>query len=965
MNNFLNITWLTKKNSAAILIFLLFSSKFSSGQFYEYGQSPSSLKWEKIESEHFRIIYPEEIAREATRVLYILEKQYYQNSHQLGHEPRKIPIVLHNQTVRSNGFVVWAPKRSEFFMTPDTDPNTLEWSTLLSIHEFRHVVQLDKLDQGFTRFLTTILGEQGIGPAAATLPFWFYEGDAVYAETSLSESGRGRSPEFEMGIKANLFEDKKPWSYTKSYLGSIKDYVPTYYEYGYQMVSYGREKFGKDFWSEAIKYSGRKPFLINPLFFYLKKETGKGKKAFYDSTINYIKDHWEQEREKRSFDPYESLNRTDKKNFTSYNYPQFTEDLSIIAIKSGLDIIDRFVSIDSMGNEELIYIPGRLNSGRMSYSKKRIIWDEFQPDIRWTNRSFSNIIEYNIENGQKRILTRNSRYSSPSFSYSGDSIVAIETTLSNDFNLIFISALDGGVFNRVPSPGNVQLLEPAWIAKSDEILVIGLDREGKKLMKYDRSTGLWDEILWTSEINISNPVSTGDYIIFNGSFNGVDNIYAFKKNEGKLYRITSSEFGAFEPDITAEGDFLAFADYSAKGYDIITLKIEPESFKPSLNKAITEQTFFRYGDADPELKPVVKPEVNISAKPEKYSKLANLFKFHSWAPFYFDYTDPDLENPAINPGITLLSQNLLTTAVSSVGYEYNEGEHFFHTSFTYKGWLPVIDLSYNFGGLPTVIDYEDVPRPEKLSTGSNFRLNTYIPLVLYSGKWISGFQPSLRMSYYNDYFYYKEDGGYKKGITYAEPRLYFYTFQRTALMDFQPRWGFILDLQGISTPFENEQRGSNRAIKTTLYLPGIIRGQGLKLKAEWQDQEPERYLFGNLLTFPRGYEPRISSSINKFSADYYLPLLYPDLNLPGVLYLKRVRANLFADYLYGEEMRNYSNGELTMETGSYSSLGVELNLDYHLFRILVPFASGVRASYLNNTGEYTFEFLFNIFLDRF
>lgn len=951
----------------AVVCFLLIQAAAYrlNAQFYEYGQSPPSVNWKQTESEHFRVIFPEELGEKAFRVLVELERNYYLNSHQLDHNPGKIPVILHNRAIRSNGFVTWAPKRSEFFMYPDVNAIPQDWYSHLSLHEFRHVVQVDKLNQGLTRFLTIVLGEQGIGPAVASVPFWFLEGDAVYAETSLSESGRGRSPEFEMSLKAHLLDYKKPWTLSKAYLGSYKDFVSDYYQYGYQMVSYGRKKYGEDFWSGALRYSGRNPYLLSPFAIYLKKETGRAKIGLYDSSVHYIKNHWESEIKKRDPEIYPSLNKKKRKIYTSYTFPQLTRDGSVIAVKSGLDILNRFVKIDSAGNEELVFIPGILNSGRISYTRGRIIWDEYQPDIRWTNRSFGIIKEYNIETRELRIFERYGRFSSPAYSYSGDSIVAIETTLENDFKLVFISALDGGIFNKVSSPGNIQLMDPAWLDNSDRIVAIGLDTDGKKLLLYDRSENKWEELLWTAQINISNPVSAGVHIIFNGSFGGVDNIFAYNIKNAEISRLTNTRFGAFHPDVSGDNRTLVFSDYTVDGFNIASKTIKPENFESYEQPVITEQPFFRNGDASPELKPVIRPEIDFEFSPKKYSKLTNLFNFHSWAPFYFDYTDPDLEHPGIGPGITLLSQNLLSTAVSSIGYEYKDGDHYLHTSFTYKGWLPVIDISYNYGGSPIVVPFKEVPGPESLPTSSNLSIMSYIPLTLYSGKWITGFQPSLRIKYQNDYFYYVSNASYRKGITYTEPRLYFFTYQRTAYRDLQPRFGLILDLKSISAPFEDEQRGSASGFRTTVYLPGIIRNHGLKLKAEWQNQKPERYLFGNQITFARGYDPLISMRLEKYSLDYSLPLLYPDLSMEGILYVKRLRANLYVDYLYGEDMRLFTEDGPTSITGSYLSSGIELNFDYHILRSLFPISSGVRAGYLENTGEFRFEFLFNVFLNRF
>ncbi len=946
-------------------IVLLIISVFDIGaQFYEYGQSPPSLEWKKIESEHFTLIYPQEIRDDAAKVLLILEKNYSRNSRQLENNPEKVPVILHNHTVRSNGFVVWAPKRMEFFMHPDVDPISQDWLTHLSLHEFRHVVQVDKMNQGITKILTNVLGEQGIGPAAAMAPFWFYEGDAIYAETSLSNSGRGRSPRFEMRLKAHLLEDEKTWSFSKSYLGSYKNYVPDYYQFGYQMVSYARKEYGEDFWTGALNFTGRNIFLIDPMAIYLKRQTGKAKKGLYDRTMDHIKKHWEEQREKREVINYDPVNKQ-RKLYTSYNFPQITEDKSIIAIKSSLDILDRFVNIDSTGREELLHVPGRLYSGRISYSKGRILWDEYIPDVRWTNKSFSILKEYNIKTGKVRRLSHKSRYSSPAYSPSGDTILTIETSLSNEYKLVFLSAADGSELSKISSPENIQILDPSWIQGSDRIVMTGIDEQGKLLLMYDRGRNSWQELFRTSEVNISHPVSAGDYIVFNGSFNGLDNIFAYHTRNEKMYVLTKSQFGSFQPDVSEDLSLLAFADYGANGYNVILLPFNENIFQDFESKPVTEQSFFNYGDNTFSQEALTDTrDIEVSAE-EKYRGPGRLFNFHSWSPFYFDYTDPDLENPSINPGITLLSQNLLSTAVTSIGYEYSGGDHFLHTKFTYKGWLPVLDISHSYGGPPTVVQYEDFSQPEKVMTASSLSIYSYIPLSFYHGKWISGLQPSLRYRYSNDYFYYRDEESYLKGISYTEPRLYLYSYQRRAYRDLQPRFGLIMDLKSIAAPFEDEQRGANHSLKTSLYFPGIIRGQGLKLKAEWQRQKPERYLFGNLLNFARGYEPLTATDLTKYSLDYLFPLAYPDLTLDGIFYLKRIRGNLFADYVYGRDMRIPAEEGIKLETGDYTSAGIELNFDYHLLRLMIPFSTGVRASYLENTGEYSFEFLFNINLNRF
>src|SRR5690606_1323094 len=102
----------------------------------------------------------------------------------LGHNPRRIELLLHNQTAIGNGMVTWAPKRSEFFTITRQDLTSTVWLSQLAIHDYRHVVQIVKLNQGFTRGLNYVFGQQATGAVIGLyLPMWLLEGDAVVAET--------------------------------------------------------------------------------------------------------------------------------------------------------------------------------------------------------------------------------------------------------------------------------------------------------------------------------------------------------------------------------------------------------------------------------------------------------------------------------------------------------------------------------------------------------------------------------------------------------------------------------------------------------------------------------------------------------------------------------------------------------------------------------------------------------------
>ncbi len=83
--------------------------------------------------------------------------------------------------------------RAEFFELPPQNIYPQIWQDQLALHEYRHVVQINKMRQGLTKGLYYVFGEQAIAFVMGLwVPFWFIEGDAVYSETIFSKSGRGR-----------------------------------------------------------------------------------------------------------------------------------------------------------------------------------------------------------------------------------------------------------------------------------------------------------------------------------------------------------------------------------------------------------------------------------------------------------------------------------------------------------------------------------------------------------------------------------------------------------------------------------------------------------------------------------------------------------------------------------------------------------------------------------------------------
>ena len=83
---------------------------------------------------------------------------------------------------------------------------------------------MESLNRGFSKGMSFVVGEQFTGIVSSLLPLWLLEGDAVFAESYLTESGRGRTPSFQKQLKALTVENGNFYSYDKSYKRFIQKF---------------------------------------------------------------------------------------------------------------------------------------------------------------------------------------------------------------------------------------------------------------------------------------------------------------------------------------------------------------------------------------------------------------------------------------------------------------------------------------------------------------------------------------------------------------------------------------------------------------------------------------------------------------------------------------------------------------------------------------------------------------------
>jgi hypothetical protein len=946
-----------------LYIVFLILSQVTYSQYYDTGQDPASLKWVQVKTDKFKVIFPEKYGREGIEFAKSLDDALSRLGSLFPEKKFRIPVIIHCYTTHSNGYVAWAPKRMEVYPTPEQNTIPLDPLKQLSIHELTHVLQMESLNKGFTKGLSYLFGEQIFGVAAFLLPLWFLEGDAVFAESALTESGRGRSASFQKQMKAIAVEKDKIYKYDQIVSGSFRDFIPDHYESGYQIVTWAMAKHDPQVWNKMLNFTAKEPFTINPVNLSLKKSTGLKKKTLYREAFDTLKTIWTQDIAESKAISYASLNPAKEGNFINYYSPVVVGNDSIVAVKTSLSRPPSFVLIrPSLKEEKTIHVPGQIYPWFISYGCGRLVWVETRNDPRWANREYSIIRMMDLETGNTSVLSRKSRYVSAAVSPDGKTIAAAENSIDNKNSLVLIDTRSGEIVKRLPSPRNAYLQHPQWATGGGKLTFISLTSDGEGILSYTLSNNVWKTMIEEGKNDLQSSILRNDSLFFTSSLSGTDNIYLLTA-DSKLSVITGSKFGV--ADLSIHDNRIYFSNYSSMGNDICSVPVSSKSAVPDSVSGSSSFLINRF-HIQPKV-PESKPDNAYITEP--YRKWKHLFNFHSWMPFYSDVETIKSDPAAVRPGITLLTQNNLSTLISSVGYEYSqEKNNVLHTKVTWQGWYPVLESRLDWGNTPVIAKLgEDVDDPSAINPGFTFTNTLSVPLSFSSGRFYQFLQPSVTSEYFNDYIYIKENGTYDYGQNLFTGRLYFSNYYTTAYRDIYPRWAQTFDLNYSFAPFDRNLYSTEFSLRTFFYFPGFLPNNSIKLRFEKERQDPQKFMYGSKISFPRGYQNIISRDINFVSIDYAAPLVYPDFNIASLLYIKRIRSSLFYDYAQGTGNTYYEQTDKGLTatefhdyTETFNSTGIELMADVNLFRIPYMLSCGVQAAWTRGSNTPVYKFLLNI-----
>ncbi len=932
---------MNKYATISLIVFLLFIYSQIDAQFYSAGQERPSTNWRQINTEHFRLIYPDFAEEKAQFFAHKLLWAAENVPKDMGKKVRKINIIMHFESSTSNGMVIWAPRRMEVHATPDQSSYAEDWFEQLSIHEYRHVVQIDYLNQGLTKIIGYIFGEAGTSVVlGAYLPLWYLEGDAVATETALSNTGRGRMADFAMPLKAQLM-DIGYYSYDKATMGSYKSYIPNHYTLGYHLVTIGKKKYGRNIWKKTEDFVARNPYYIVPFSHEIYKQSGLRKKDFYNSCMKELEQKW---KPPVSTFKAETLSPPNAKYYTSFRYGELLNDSMLFALKTGIDDYSKFVLINiKTKKESKILTPGYSYFDNIEIRDSNIFWIERRYHPRWEQVKYMVVMNYNFRTHKKIQISHRTNYTFVSKNPEKEEIACINIKKNGDNSIVIISLKDNKILYEIDIKEQIKSL--AYSSDGGKIYFYKLEKEGFSISALNIKTKQIIQIYKPDFKNKNHIIINDSLMFFVSDKNGNSNIFEYNIKTRTERQITNVRYGVGA--ISLYKDKLIFDNYTSKGWQIKSIN---KNDITEVKEKIINPVFYNSYISNSSKSIQNSEEENTELKTKKYKKAAHLLNIHSWGPLAIHTS-----NQEVNPGLSIMSQNILSDLNINIGYEYilNESVNKYFAEINYNTLFPKISLRSSYQDRKS--SYINAAKNEISYSWNETTISTEISQNLNLSK--GAFSNFIEIYSGLNYIYLGKNNDTpanfpaNKSIQSLSYGLYAGSFYKKTKLDLYPHFGQSINIQYQHSPIGNIRLGSILATEFQLFLPGIAKHHNIRLYFGYQNKHEEKYSYSNIIKLPRGVIGISGTNISSYQLNYDLPLLYPDLSITSIAYIKRIKASIFADYA-----KSY-NTNITTE---YSSIGMDLRFDMHLLRSIAPLDLGIRTAYLPNARDYYFQFLFAV-----
>lgn len=542
-------------------------------------QVPPDETWRTLETEHFRVTFPDSLETLGHRAAARAEDAWLSLSGAFVEPPSgRIDLLITDHTDVSNGYASVTPSnRITVHARPPVDDLALgyfdEWMELVVVHELAHIFHLD-MTGALGRVFRSVFGrvpEQWPYFPAQASPRWAIEGLATWYESDLTDAGRTRGSYHDMVLRTAAMEGRFESLDQASGESPVWPAGNRAYIYGSMFFQHLLAKHGADrmgAFAEAVAGQWI-PYRLD----------AAGRDAFGVSLSEEWR-AWTEELEERYQGLAAELARTapvtEGARLTPDSriawFPRISPDGTTLAYASVDGRTDAQVRVaDPDGSDPRRFVRTSsvadfdwLPDGSVVFS---------QLDFEGPYRVFGDL-EVAGASGDRRRVTRGARLSQPSAGPLGRLVVAVQEGGGTN-GLVRVDLASGAVTEIVAPQPEVHWTRPAvspdgrWIAVGKwtpgaYLDVVVLDMDGREALRLTRDRALDMAPSWTPD---------GRTLLWTSDRTGILNILAADVDPdagqvGAIRMATNVTTGAAYPSVDPSGQWLYFSGYHADGWEV-------------------------------------------------------------------------------------------------------------------------------------------------------------------------------------------------------------------------------------------------------------------------------------------------------------------------------------------------------------------------------------------------------------
>ncbi|HXX68028.1 MAG TPA: BamA/TamA family outer membrane protein [Polyangiaceae bacterium] len=575
------------------------------------------LLWKSIETPHYRINYYSTEDEVAEHIATLAESIYARLLPAIGWAPsERIEVVLTDQTEAANGSATALPYDAiTLYVTAPDDMSPLgdvdDWYLELLTHESTHIFHTDRI-AGLPALVNRILGKT-LAPNQAQ-PRWLLEGLAIFEESARTSGGRLRSSMWNMWMRADVLEGHVApldvFSNTPRYWpqGNI------WYLYGSFFMQWIAETYGEQAIRAMIDDYGHQliPYGINRS---IRRVTGRTFEQLYPAWVDSMRRTFVAEADAiRERGLREGIRLSHTGNTVEHprwipattwkdhggDLAFYVDDGHSMAGYWGLPLVrDEHGTIVGARERErdlLIRMNGIGGLSFMPNGTAVFATGDWHENLYVFNDLFELPADQKSPNGMegRRIRWTDAwRALDPDVSPDGRRVVF--TTNHRGTMYLMIADLAASpdqagahtVTNVRPLVRSARFdlaYTPRWAPDGMHVAYSSWERGGYRDIRIvDTRDGSYVEVTHDRAID-GDPVFSPDgrWLYFHSDRTGVTNVYAYEVATGRLKQVTNVINGAYQPEPSPDGKWLAYVGYTHDGYDLFVMPLDESQWLDAL-----------------------------------------------------------------------------------------------------------------------------------------------------------------------------------------------------------------------------------------------------------------------------------------------------------------------------------------------------------------------------------------------